>query len=89
MIIFSFFFSFKHGSPHANTLQQMTNLSWLLSSFSGKIRLDILYELAHEMPSIRFFNPFMPKGFSHLNQLVKFISNFMVVGWNFSFLFKF
>ena len=36
-----------------------------------------------------FFNSFMPNVFSHLYQLDESISNFRVVGWYFSFLFKF
>ena len=31
------------------------------------------------------FDPFIPNGFSHLNHLDEFISNFRVVGWYFSF----
>ena len=35
------------------------------------------------------FNPFMPNVFSHPYQLDEFIFYLMVVGWYFSFLFKF
>ena len=36
-----------------------------------------------------FFNPFMPNVFSHPYQMGESISNLRVVGWDFSFLFKF
>ena len=36
-----------------------------------------------------YLSPFKPNGNSHFYQLVQSISNFRVVGWYFSFLFKF
>ena len=47
------------------------------------------YQNLCAVPFDHFFNPFMLNVFSHLYQLDKPISNVRVVGWYFSFLFKF
>ena len=52
---------------------------WLL--WDAKISCAVLFD--------HVVNPFMPNVFSHLYWLDKSISNVGVVGWYFSFLFKF
>ena len=52
-------------------------------------KFAIMNTIVERLKSTHFLNPFMLNLFSHPYQLDKSISNFRVVGWVFSFLFKF